>query len=250
MGNKRTPRVQLLQNPPTYEISPYRWAGGCGRAARGHRDMGSPTSVWVHEGVLTRIHKPSPSLFPLLHTNACAPTNTPPPRVPRDDDEPTPDRAGKPIPDWARSHNLGDCLRRQQHMDPDKIFAARQTTCPLDDIFLGVGARWHGWGGVLKVALSPNAVPARMPTFAQPVKGPQLGVTHHDATRGAQHAALTLSTTHTHTHTLLAAELLPNAQPSRPRKRELHQRTSSGDWSRDKVTWSEEIQYKKAMGFV
>jgi hypothetical protein len=46
------------------------------------------------------------------------------------------------------------------------------------------------------------------------------------------------------------AELLPQAQPSRPRKRELHQRTSSGDWSRDKVTWSEEISYKKVMGYV
>jgi hypothetical protein len=46
------------------------------------------------------------------------------------------------------------------------------------------------------------------------------------------------------------AELLPQAQPARPRKRELHQRTSSGDWSRDKVTWSEEISYKKAMGYV
>jgi hypothetical protein len=46
------------------------------------------------------------------------------------------------------------------------------------------------------------------------------------------------------------AELLPNSQPSRPRKRQLHQRTSSGDWSRDKVTWSEEIAYKKAMGYV
>jgi hypothetical protein len=51
-------------------------------------------------------------------------------------------------------------------------------------------------------------------------------------------------------HFSACAELLPQAQPARPRKRELHQRTSSGDWSRDKVTWSEEISYKKAMGYV
>jgi hypothetical protein len=57
----------------------------------------------------------------------------------RDDDEATPDRSGKPIPDWARSHNLGDCLRRQRHVDPDKVFQAKQTSCPLDDIFEGVG---------------------------------------------------------------------------------------------------------------
>lgn len=54
----------------------------------------------------------------------------------------------------------------------------------------------------------------------------------------------------THTHTQTHAELLPNAQPSRPRKRELGQRTSSGDWSRDKLTWGEEVSYKKAMGYV
>ena len=37
------------------------------------------------------------------------------------------------------------------------------------------------------------------------------------------------------------------AAPSR--KREYHKRTSSGDWSRDRMGWAEEALYKKAMGY-
>lgn len=80
--------------------------------------------------------------FPLLAVLLTLPSHLPTTTHPlnSDDDEATPDRSGKPIPDWARSHNLGECLRRQQHVDPDKIFGARGATCPLDDVFKGVGA--------------------------------------------------------------------------------------------------------------
>ncbi len=33
-------------------------------------------------------------------------------------------------------------------------------------------------------------------------------------------------------------------------KRALHKRTSSGDWSQDRLTWQEQVGYKKAMGFL
>lgn len=39
--------------------------------------------------------------------------------------------------------------------------------------------------------------------------------------------------------------------PGKPAaKRDLRKRTSSGDWVEDRVTWREELEYKKVMGFV
>lgn len=70
----------------------------------------------------------------------------------RDDDAETPDRCGKSIPDWARSHNLLEALKKQQYVDPDKIFKAKNNTCALDDVFVDSG-KWDkrkcGRGGML-----------------------------------------------------------------------------------------------------
>lgn len=33
-------------------------------------------------------------------------------------------------------------------------------------------------------------------------------------------------------------------------KKDLQRRTSSGNWIEDRVTWKEELYYKKAMGYV
>ena len=33
-------------------------------------------------------------------------------------------------------------------------------------------------------------------------------------------------------------------------KKDLSRRTSSGNWIEDRVTWKEELNYKKAMGYV
>ncbi len=57
----------------------------------------------------------------------------------------TPERSGKPIPDWARGARLMDALRRQQFMDPDKVFSARRTDCPLEEVFHGVGELPMSW---------------------------------------------------------------------------------------------------------
>lgn len=81
---------------------------------------------------------PSPHALP-----SCPPPTT----QYRDDDAATPDRSGKPIPEWARSHKLGEVLAAQQFTDPDQIFTSKQNSCPLDKMFAGVGA-WLGcWGG-------------------------------------------------------------------------------------------------------
>ena len=34
------------------------------------------------------------------------------------------------------------------------------------------------------------------------------------------------------------------------KKKDLSRRTSSGNWIEDRVTWKEELNYKKAMGYV
>ena len=35
-----------------------------------------------------------------------------------------------------------------------------------------------------------------------------------------------------------------------PSKKDLNRRTSSGNWIEDRVTWKEELSYKKAMGYL
>jgi hypothetical protein len=34
------------------------------------------------------------------------------------------------------------------------------------------------------------------------------------------------------------------------KRKKYRQRTSSGNWTMDKATWKEELEYKKVMGFV
>lgn len=40
------------------------------------------------------------------------------------------------------------------------------------------------------------------------------------------------------------------ALPTVPGKRNFRKRTSSGNWLDDRVTWKEEMAYKKAMGYL
>lgn len=40
------------------------------------------------------------------------------------------------------------------------------------------------------------------------------------------------------------------AEDKNNKKKDLHRRTSSGNWIEDRVTWKEELSYKKAMGYV
>jgi hypothetical protein len=229
MGSKRTPKLALP--PQSYEISPYRWAARRTPWPRGRRRSTPRRGKGDARAALAR-HRAA------LPAAPCRPA--PAPR--RDDDEATPDRSGKPIPDWARSHNLGDCLRRQQHVDPDKVFGAKATSCPLDDIFKGFGAP----GGARPLCAGRSRAAGRPAGW--PPRAAAAGLLALPGVRGpAPHRARVPGPAPPPGK---RAELPPGAQPPRPRKRELHQRTSSGDWSRDKVTWSEEISYKKAMGYV
>ena len=41
-----------------------------------------------------------------------------------------------------------------------------------------------------------------------------------------------------------------DADDKNSKKKDLHRRTSSGNWIEDRVTWKEELNYKKAMGYM
>jgi hypothetical protein len=60
-----------------------------------------------------------------------------------DSEDDSPGRPRKAIPDWARGVNLMDALRRQQRIDPDKIFGSKDNTCNLDNVFEYQGV-WEG----------------------------------------------------------------------------------------------------------
>lgn len=58
--------------------------------------------------------------------------------VPRDDDEDTPDRSHKPVPEWAKPTAVLQALKAQRHVDPDGIFGnTREETCDLAEMFKG-----------------------------------------------------------------------------------------------------------------
>jgi hypothetical protein len=60
---------------------------------------------------------------------------------PRDDDEDTPDRSHKPVPEWAKPAAVLQALKAQRHIDPDSIFGKeRPNTCDLTDMFKGRAA--------------------------------------------------------------------------------------------------------------
>jgi hypothetical protein len=134
----------------------------------------------------------------------------------RDDDELTPDRSHKPIPGWARPQAVLDAIKAQRHKDPDAIFGATRNTCDLTDMFKGGwGSDWSlRWSGVLQAH-----VPLR----------------------------LCLSAT-TPLPDVPAGSLQPQQQRTKMRK--LGERTSSAEWSQDRLTWQEEITYKKELGYL
>jgi hypothetical protein len=60
----------------------------------------------------------------------------------RDDDEDTPDRSHKPVPEWAKPTAVLQALKAQRHIDPDNIFGkAHGDTCDLQDMFKGESQR-------------------------------------------------------------------------------------------------------------
>ena len=87
----------------------------------------------------------------------------------RDDDDESPDRVGKVVPEWAQSHNLMRQLQEQRPQDPDKIFGAKQTSCDLDVLFDGVG-EWQ-LGGIT-VALCTCVGPLSIVTLPDTIAAP------------------------------------------------------------------------------
>lgn len=60
--------------------------------------------------------------------------------TPRDDDEDTPDRSHKPVPEWAKPAAVLQALKAQRHIDPESVFGKeRPNTCDLTDMFKGRG---------------------------------------------------------------------------------------------------------------
>lgn len=99
----------------------------------------------------------------------------------------------------------------QTYVDPDEIFQQHQKTCSLDEVFANGACRC--W--LLPGSRQHAHVPATARAPPTPVLPPR---------------------------------------PPRPRagksKQDLSRRTSSGNWIEDRVTWKEEMSYKRAMGFL
>lgn len=45
-------------------------------------------------------------------------------------------------------------------------------------------------------------------------------------------------------------EMSADTDRNNKQKKDLSRRSSSGNWIEDRVTWKEELKYKKAMGYV
>jgi hypothetical protein len=57
-----------------------------------------------------------------------------------DDDDDTPDRSHKQVPDWARGPALRAALVAQHCMDPELVFGVlKNASCDLVEMFKGVG---------------------------------------------------------------------------------------------------------------
>ena len=104
-------------------------------------------------------------------------------------------------------------LHLQTYIDPDEIFQQHQKTCSLDEVF--ANGEWERQGG-------DHLVPARQSRSCCCGDGDGSGA---DPCRAR----------------------LPAAGKS---KQDLNRRTSSGNWIEDRVTWKEEMNYKKAMRYI
>ncbi len=49
---------------------------------------------------------------------------------------------------------------------------------------------------------------------------------------------------------MLQAAVAPAGPSDKHPRKDLNRRTSSGNWIEDRVTWKEELNYKKAMGYL
>ena len=71
--------------------------------------------------------------------------------------------------------------------------------------------------------------------------------------RSFMHAALRLIGVKGGTIMILLSESMSEcccADPAIKKVKDFSRRTSSGNWINDRVTWKEELNYKKAMGYI
>lgn len=95
-------------------------------------------------------------------------------------------------------------------MDPDEIFQQHQKTCSLDEVFANGAHRRHA------------------------------GWAHMPLGRRDCNCCSTAS----------APADPPTCNAAGKSKQDLSRRTSSGNWIEDRVTWKEEMSYKRAMGYM
>lgn len=158
-----------------------------------------------------------------------------------DEDEPAQRKA---YPEWAAGALLQQALRAQRGRDPDVIFRAKQFTCTLDEV------RWD---------CSVNIFNAKFVYIVVCVGclAPACLISLH-----GHHSILESWESHALNDKLKPAvmslcpqvfdwqEGLKNLPPAKAaNKRDFKRRGSSGNWLEDRVTWKEEMAYKRAMGF-
>ena len=135
--------------------------------------------------------------------------------------------------------HLPACL--QTYVDPDEIFLQHQKTCSLDEVFA------NGEPQQLQQALQQQLfrlgshrakVATRFTTQELQCQAYSCGSLPQASRLAASEQLLT------------PAHLLGRPVPAGKSKQDLTRRTSSGNWIEDRVTWKEEMAYKKAMGFL
>ena len=105
------------------------------------------------------------------------------------------------------------------NIDPDEVFQQHKKTCSLDEVFNKAGMRRAQLISWVRLCLL----------------GCCHGVLHHQR---AFHAAMCWAEGHAR----------HRADAEKPR--DFSRRTSSGNWIQDRVTWKEELSYKRAMGYI
>ena len=167
-----------------------------------------------------------------------------------EDDDPK-----KPIPEWARGRALMQQLASQVQTDPDEVFQQHRKTCSLDEVFGHSGLPAHSRTNCCCVSVRVKCFRSLQ---AREIDGfTRLLLVHMKlyAAESCAHAQLMhlCLQFQVELHTAAADYLswmAADSDKNNKQKKDLSRRSSSGNWIEDRVTWKEELNYKKAMGYM
>ena len=136
-------------------------------------------------------------------------------------------------------------LASQLQTDPDEVFQQHRKTCSLDEVFGHSGLQLN-----LHInSCRPNVCIPELRCFRG--KGTPKVACNQQHTCCTQ-CTCTLDAVYAMTETNVADYMLclPAEDKNNKQKKDLSRRSSSGNWIEDRVTWKEELNYKKAMGYM